>query len=161
MKKIIFVIGMLYACTQKNSQQNDSSPNSSLNLEDSLRIEPVNFDKILHNKAYIYADSLNHSEIQSLPKFLMDVDFDYRDTFLLTGGTFISEHYSLRIEIFKNVNRKDLLDFIARDTYFIDQFKKLHRNGTVRRFDGFSNADLARIRLLEINTGKDSLSVLQ
>lgn len=113
-------------------------------------------DQLLRDKASSFSDSLNHASVDKLPAFLYDPDFDYRDTFLLTAGTFRSEQRSLRIEIFKKVDRRDILEVILNDQFLVNQFKS-----KTRRFDIYSNADLARLRLMEIDLKIDTLSKLQ
>lgn len=160
MRKIILAIIVMSACNPTDNKKENNFV-SDIYTEDSLRLEPTNFDRMLHDKAMIYADSMNNSDIKSLPKFLYDEDFDYRDTFLLTGGTFHAEHYSLRIEIFKNVSKKDVLEYIANDSFFVNQFTENRKTKPTKRFNLRSNSDIARLRLWEINNSKDTLNVFQ
>lgn len=121
----------------------------------------TDFKSNLTFTAMKYVDSLNNVKGQVLPVFLYDANFDYRDSFLLTGGAWHAELYSLRIEIFKKVDRKDVLSQIVNDNYFRTQFDKKNIRRNSGRFDMISNYDLAKLRLLEINSKIDTLSKLQ
>lgn len=108
-----------------------------------------------------WSDTLNLSNPNNLPDFLFDVNFDTRDTFILSAGTYKAEYYSLRIEMFKHLTNRDVLVAIATNKSLNDTL--LMRSGVegVNRFSGLTNGHLARMRLLEIDSGVAKLVELQ